>query len=258
MRLWVGLLVLALVGIAGYGAYLLAPRDSATKASVSDAVLRFRHEIRGGPRHGNRAESSAPPYGVYRYRTSGNELIEANVLTAGHAYGGISTITVTPINCGLNARWQVLVERWSEESVCFSADGSEITKVRDYHEFFEEQRLTSFKCQGTEVPSTPKLRPGMRWSTRCKARGAAATQAVHVTGLGWISVDGKQVEVVHLVANAVLTGNPEGNAHSESWIRRSDGLLVRRISKTTGHDSVENGDFNESYEMRLISTRPQR
>jgi hypothetical protein len=255
----IALLLVVLVALAAGVAYDLYPKDSATRSGVDQALVSFRREMKkaaGYPRHSGAA---IPPFGVYRYSTRGSEEIEGTAFSSGHRYGAVTAITLTPTPCGVRERWQPLVESWTEGELCLAPQTSRVAAVRNFHEFFGESKLAHYSCVGGSAPHSAELRPGMRWVTRCRSDTGTVVSDVRVVGLGKIKVAGKPIEAVHLHSSVALNGDPAGTDTQNSWLRRSDGLLLRRTESSKAHvDAAGGSEFDEHYEIGLISTRPQR
>lgn len=251
--------VVVLAVPVGFVLYQLIPKDSATKATVSQAVVKFRKEMKGAASYPKHPEAQIPPFGVYRYSTRGSEAIDSFAVTAGHNYNGISTVSLIPIPCGVRERWQPLVERWFEGRLCVKPKSTRVVAVRDFHQFFEQSKLVSYACTGDSSPYASKLRPGHGWQSKCRSAKGTVTSNVEVVGLEKVKVAGKPIEAVHLRASATMKGDPEGTDTQDSWIRRADGLLLRRVDSSKAHvDVAGGGTFTERYEINLISTKPQR
>lgn len=258
-HLWTIAAIAALAVAAAAVVWTFWPRDSVSKAAVSDAVVDFRQEMKRNRRFARRQTGPIPPFGVYRYRTRGRESIDTTALGTGHDYNGVSTVTLTPSRCGLIERWQVLVERWTEAELCLEPETSRVAEVTDFHEFFGQSRSTPFSCRGGVSPYTPDLRAGMSWRTACGSKDGSVTNEVEVVGMETVRVAGRKIPAVHVRSDSILEGDPDGAAKRESWLRRSDGLLLRRTASSDAHvDTAGGGQFRERYELELISTRPQR
>ena len=81
---------------------------------------------------------------------------------------------------------------------------------------------------------------------------------VEVVGVGKVKVAGKAIEAVHLHSSVALNGDPDGTDTQGSWLRSSDGLLLRRTESNKAHvDAAGGGEFGEHYEIELISTKPR-
>jgi hypothetical protein len=254
--------VLSIVVVAALGGtliYQLIPKDETKRATTAQAVERFREEMRRAAGHSKHSEAEIPPFGVYRYATDGSESIDTTAFSTAHNYDGVSTIALTPSRCGIRERWQPLVERWTEGNLCVGADSTHVVWVRDFHEFFGRSKEVSYDCTGGYAPYAGQLRPGDRWQTRCTSDQGTVVSRVEVVGLESVRVAGEPIEAVHLRARATLDGDPDGSDVRDSWIRRSDGLLLRRTDRSKAHvDVAGGGDFEERYELRLLGTEPQR
>ena len=131
--------------------------------------------------------------------------------------------------------------------------------MRNFHEFFGESKLVHYGCAGGSAPYSAKLRPEMRWVTRCRSNTGTALSDVRTVGLGKIRVADMPIEAVHLHSAVRLSGDPAGTDTQNSWLRRSDGLLLRRTERSRAHvDAGGGSEFNEHYEIALISPKPQR
>jgi hypothetical protein len=259
MRGWIALGIVVAVAAVAFVVYNLIPKDSVSKASVSDAVVKFRKDIKKAADYPKHPWAKLPPFGVYRYSSRGSEAIDSFALSTAHNYGGVSTVTLTPTRCGAMERWQPLVQRWSEGYLCVAPHSTQVVGVRDFHEFFEKSKKVSYACTGGSTPYASGLRPGMTWTTTCSADKGTVISHVEVVGFDRVTVAGRPVDAVHLRATATLKGDPDGTDVRDSWIRRSDGLLLRRIDHSKAHvDAGGGSQFSEDYELDLLSTAPQR
>ncbi len=85
------------------------------------------------------------------------------------------------------------------------------------------------------------------------------TSHVKVIGFDRVTVAGAPIDAVHLRAAATLKGDPDGTDTRDSWLRRSDGLLLRRVDHSKAHvDAGGGSQFSENYELNLLSPKPQR
>lgn len=256
---WTIAVIAAVAVIAAIAIWSAWPADSVSRATLSDAVVDFRRQLKRSANHAQRATGPVPTFGVYRYRTRGQESIDTAALGTGHNYAGTSTITLAPSRCGLTERWQVLVERWTEAQLCLSPETSRVTEVTEFHEFFGRSRSTRYACRGGTSPYAPGLRTGMRWNTTCRSDDGSIRNQVRVIGMETVGVAGREIPAVHVSSATVLEGDPDGTATRDSWLRRSDGLVLRRTASSTAHvETAGGGQFGERYELELISTQPQR
>jgi len=253
------LVVILVLSAAGMAYYLFYPKDSVRKSGINQALVGFQTEMKkaaGYPRH---VGAAIPPFGVYSYSTRGSEGIETETASTGHSYGSLTAIALTPTRCGVKERWQPLIESWTEGELCLAPKSSRVIAVRNFHEFFGESKLTSYRCLGGSAPYSAELRSGMHWVTNCKSDSGTVISQVDVVGVGKVKVRGRSIDAVHLHSSVKLSGDPDGADTQDSWLRRSDGLLLRRTESSNAHVSAGGGgEFSEHFEIALISTRPQR
>jgi hypothetical protein len=259
-RVLIGVLVLAVVAVAGGLAYLLL-RDTTTPVGVSDAVDRFRDD--GRDRSGSSvvaggAAAELPPPGVYVYATEGQDSID---LLGGstHTYPAETTLTITHTGCGIRQRWQPLEERWDEEEVCASDAGRERRKLDAHHEFFGIADDQAFRCEEGYLllPADPE--PGATWPTSCRSDDTVLTGTGEVIGLETREVGGVEVETVHVRVEEESTGANTGPSSDDYWLRAGDGLLIERVSTvaTRSDSAVGSAAYAERFTLRLTSLTPR-
>lgn len=252
-RRWRFALGSVLVLAAGVVAVLaLAPHDQTRKATVAEALERFR---RDGAATGRGADGPAP--GVYRYRTRGAEHVDAaGLLAATHDYDGVSTIVLTYGACGMRERWEVLAERWSATEYCPSADESGLRSITEFREFFGTAKEASYRCRGSVAAGRGI---GARFRHRCGGPDGSATSVSEVTAKADLMVDGKAIPAVRIDTRVALRGEIDGTTVRVDWRRRADGLLLRRVADTAARVSGAVGaDYSEHYAMHLLSPVPER
>jgi hypothetical protein len=201
-------------------------------------------------------EAVQPP-GVYTYATTGADRVKA-IVTGRHDYPPQTPITVIREGCGVTERWDPLPERWSESSFCLMGKRWRLSSIVDYHSFFGESLRQRYDCRGRFVPRPALIRAGFTWVDRCTGPGATATLRGEALGPRRLEVEGKPVETVLVRLRAELSGRVRGVNVSNSWLRRTDGLLVRRevTSDTDVDSSVGKVKGIERYSLRLRSLEP--
>jgi len=240
--------------VAG-GAYLFA-RDTATPASVDDAVFRFRAD--GSPDGTDSRPTNGPKPGVYRYSIRGAERIDA-LLDSRHDYDHPSTVTVSRDGCSLIERSDLLEERWTRWEFCLSPNRRRLRALTEFHQFFGVSVRERYRCSGASVPRAAALRPGFDWTDRCSGRDASVTLRGRVVGIEKLTVAGKRVDTVHLRFTARPRGRISGSRTVDSWLLRSNGLLARRSEKSDIRISglpTGSARSRERYTMRLRSLKP--
>jgi len=239
--------------IVGYVAWKNVPSDDTTRATVGEAVERFRQSGAAGEGPGGAA------LGVYTYRTRGAESADTGLLSATHDYDGTSTITIDRGPCGVLERWQVLAERWTEAEFCVPPRGSGLREISEFHEFFGRERKNGYRCRG-RAPSRGRLRtPGTRWVSICSSKSGVARSHSRVLGIEKLTVSGQRFDAVHTTSDVVLEGQVTGTTTREDWRRRLDGLLLRReVLTEASMEGTPDADYEEQYSILLLSAKPRR
>lgn len=244
--------VTALVAAAAVVVWRVVLRDTATPASIDDALARYRESAASG-------ETSVPP-GVYVYSTSGSESVSALGGTT-HAYPPRSTITVTASPCGMALRWDVLETRSSEWTICTDGEGGAVQRLDGWienHQFYGQDDSTTWRCEGSPwLVGSDAV--GATFPHTCDGGDTTQTGTVTVVGEEPVDVGGVPVETLRLRLEAEETGASRGPLVEERWVERETGLPVRLVYRIrTDNDSVI-GDvtFEERYELDLLSLEPQ-
>ncbi|HYG95960.1 MAG TPA: hypothetical protein VD741_02520, partial [Solirubrobacterales bacterium] len=202
---------------------------------------------------------SGPAPGVYRYATRGSESVATDFLSTTHSYDGVSTITVSAGGCGEVERWEVLEERWNEAESCPRSAAGERWTVTEFHEFFGIAQEDAYTCRGESMQRPPFAAPSARFTSRCTSADSSVLNTSRIRGIATVTVGGKKYEAVHTVSSSVVSGDTTGNATSEDWRRRSDGLLLRRSVSSNALTSAGGGArYSERYTIELIDPRPRR
>jgi hypothetical protein len=199
-----------------------------------------------------------PADGVYLYNTTGSE--EVDILGgAHHDYPAQTTITVQRAGCGLVTRWDAIRERWDERRSCLVDRRQDVREVIQYHEFFGTADERHFTCDPGSFDRPADETPGATWTVRCATDDTVATTTLTLVGVESVDVGGQSVEALHVRSVTSVDGATKGTQRFESWLLRTNGLLVRRVST---NDSISNSPFGkthyrEHYELRLTSLQPQ-
>lgn len=201
--------------------------------------------------------AGAQPAGVYRYATEGFERI-GGPLPGRLSYPATTTITVDSFGCTLSERWEARPERYAEWRYCITGETWRLRSVTDYHEFFGNAQRRAYRCSGRAVPRPARIPEGFRWTDRCRARRTTAVARGEVVGVERVRVGAERVTAVHLRVRTRLGGDVRGGYTMDSWLRRSDGLLVRRTFSSDSRVDAIIGSVpaHEEYELRLRSVTP--
>jgi hypothetical protein len=109
------------------------------------------------------------------------------------------------------------------------------------------------------VPRPARIEAGFEWTDRCRARRISAVARGEVLSIGPLVAAGRRVEAVHLRVRTAFSGRVTGAYVMDSWLRRSDGLLLRRTfeSETRVRSAVGTVPARERYSLRIRSLRPR-
>jgi hypothetical protein len=241
---------IAALALLTAGAWRLFLHDTATPASIEDALARYRAAAAG--------ETAIPP-GVYVYRTSGSESISALGGTT-HRYPARSTITVTEAPCGMTLRWDVLQNRSNTATICVTGKRAQrLESWTESHVFFGQHDETRWECRDSPwlVDSSAV---GGRMAHICDGGDATQVGTVDVVGEVPVRVGSIPVETIHLRLTAQEDGAARGPVAEERWVERETGLPVRITYRVRTSNDSPIGDvtFTERYDLHLISLDPRR
>jgi hypothetical protein len=81
-----------------------------------------------------------------------------------------------------------------------------------------------------------------------------------VVGFETVRVGGRAVRTVHVRARATLAGHSKGTAADDYWLRRSDRLPVRIVTRSDTATPSPIGDvrYTERATLALVSLEPRR
>ena len=229
-----------------------------TVSSALGIAIVFTLAACGGdePSPANQAPVQEP--GVYSYATAGSERI-GGPLPGRLRYGPASTVTVDLSGCDLTERWDALPERWAEWRYCITGDTWQLRSVTDHHEFFGQIEENSYRCSGRRVPRPAQIKEGFRWTDRCRAPKVSVVARSEVISIAPLTAAGAEVEAVRLRIRAAFSGRVTGAYVMDSWLRRTDGLLLRRTldSQTQVRSPVGTVPARERYSLKIRSLQPR-
>jgi hypothetical protein len=204
-----------------------------------------------------RTAATVQPAGTYEYATKGFERI-GGPLPGRLSYPPTTTITVDRFGCTLSELWEARPERYAEWRYCVTGETWRLRSVTDYHEFFGNAQRREYRCSGRAVPRPAQVEPGFTWTDRCRARRTTAVARGEVVGTERLRVDGESVGALHLRVRTRLGGDVRGRYSMDSWLRRGDGLLLRRTFTSDSRVEAIIGSVpaHEEYELGLRSLTP--
>jgi hypothetical protein len=201
--------------------------------------------------------------GVYRYRTTGGEQIDALGGTS-HEYPAETTITVVTEGCGVRLRWDALRERREEWSLCVTADGIELQPdAVQFHEFYGQGEAEQLTCDRPVllVPADGSPRDGVtldctlaedRWAPRWEVLERSTRQ-----------VDGEPMAVRH-VRMTIDDTDEYWEDQVADWYLAAEGasaglpVEVSVVKSSRSPSIVGPVDYEEQYGLELVSLEPLR
>jgi len=244
--------VTALVAVTAAVVWRTVLRDTATPASIDDALARYRATAAQG-------ETPIPP-GVYVYATTGSESISALGGTT-HEYPPSSTITVTQSSCGMTLRWDVLETRSTTWDICVGGDGGVLQQLDGWvekHVFFGQDDATEWMCTGMPWLLGSDAESATT-SPTCDGGDAKMTGVVRVIGEEVVDVGAVSVETIRIRLEGKEDGAARGPLVEERWLEAQTGLPVRITYEVRTENDSLIGDvvFEERYDLRLESLEPR-
>ena len=235
-----GLAAAAFVVIAIATGLLL--NDTTRPVSVEEIVRRFH----AGTVRPDELE------GVYVYRTSGRESIDA-LGGALHRYPGETTITVRKTSCGIELRWQPLEGRATTWTMCPTASGPELTVNAEEHTFFGSDDTTTYACKGSVIGTT-------RRSFTCTSDRGVEHGTIAPQGSTVVTVGRAGLPVLHATSVARVSGGDKGTETVEWWLDPHTGLPARIVltSATSRKVLLRPVHYREQARLELVSLVPRR
>jgi hypothetical protein len=200
-----------------------------------------------------------PQPGVYRYRTTGRESIDALGGTA-HDYPADTTITVTPAGCGVRLRWDALVERWDEWELCATPAGIELQRdARQYHQFYGQDDEEAIQCDRAVLVVPVDATPSPPVDQRCTLGGDAWLPVWQVLGRDRRTVGGATVDVTQ-VRRTVEDDDDYWEHNTMDLLLADDGLpvAVDVVTSSRSPSPVGGVVYEETYHLELVSLTPSR
>jgi hypothetical protein len=200
-----------------------------------------------------------PPDGVYAYRTTGYEEVEA-FGGARHDYPAETYMTVRRKGCGVVLRWQPLKERWDESDHCSQGPNITIDRFAMYHEFFRQGQEQPYTCDPGSHVYRAAQPAGATWKVRCASpKYGAIDMTTKVVGVETVQVGSESRRAVRMHYEATITGYSEGTQVQERWIDEATGLMLRITTQVavTTQTPLGRTPYRERYRIDLVSMQPR-
>jgi hypothetical protein len=197
--------------------------------------------------------------GVYRYRTTGGEQIDA-VGGTSHDYPAETTITVTARGCGVWLRWDALRERREEWGLCVTPAGIELRPDGvQFHEFFGQSEEEALVCDRAVVLLPAELPQPEPVPLECTLADDPWSPVWEILEADTRTVEGEDVTVRH--ARMTITDEDEfWERNTADWYLAPDGLPVEVVVAKSSRSPSAIGPvvYEEQYRLDLVTLEPLR
>jgi hypothetical protein len=260
--------VVVALGVVFFGLAVVVVRDvwltdSSEVVPIEEAVDRYRGETTESSElpteesTPHQPQVSLPEPGVYRYRTTGGESIDA-MGGVTREYPAETAITVTPRGCGVHLSWNPLEERRDEWELCTPGLAVELQpEGAQFHEFFGQAQLDEIRCDGVAAMTMIGSSAEPAATRTCTLADDPWTPVWEVIGRSTLQVDGRDVAVTH--ARMTVEDNDEYWEHTTAdWYLADSGLPVSVTVETSSRSPSIVGAvvYRETYELQLESVSP--
>lgn len=205
------------------------------------------------------AAPAMPPEGVYAYKTTGYEEVDA-FGGSRHDYPATTYMTIRKKGCGIVMRWQPLEERWDESDHCVQGSAITIDRFSMYHEFFQSGMEQPYPCVAGSHVYRAGQPPGASWKVRCTSpEFGDVDMTTSVVGTEPVDVGGTVVQAVRMHYEAKITGYSQGTQVQDRWIDPERGLMLRIVTQVDVNTKTPIGQtpYRERYRIDLLSLTPQ-
>jgi len=242
----------------------LWPHDTARPVDADEAVQRFRNSTTSAVVTAPDTTidepdvATVPRPGVYEYRTTGSEWVDALGGTT-HQYPPSTLLTVTADGGCVSVRWDLLVERREEWRLCATDEGIEVqSNGAAYHEFYGSGRFEATTCDRSVLVVPLDGEPRVGEQLTCILGDHGWDPRWDVLGMTELTVESTPITVTHV--RMTIANDDHYYEHTVvDWWLDEHGLPVRMTTtKESNSDSGVIGDvvYKETYQADLVSTTP--
>ncbi len=190
-----------------------------------------------------------PKPGVYPVALRGGEQLDL-ATGAERTYPDEGFVTVTPVECGVDIRTDMVVERWQSLEFCETENGIELGTERIFHSFFGLDDLAVRSCTASPVSVDAT-------SWRCESETSVAVRAVTTERVVRV-VAGEEREVIVFTTELVEGDHPDNVELIELWVDVATGMTVqeRRTYDFVLDTPLGDAGYTEEYEWWVTSLEP--
>lgn len=252
---------LVVAAVAVYVVFEVVYDDTTTPVDTREVVEAFRESFAEAGVD-DAAIAGLPDLGVYEYRTTGSQGVDALGGTT-QEYPPTTTITVRRAGCGVGVRWDGLVERYEDWELCDRDGALVVAGYTSFRRFFGRDDRRDFVCEEplVLVPADPVVGDG--WSGTCSEGTYDDRFDVRVSELGTVEVDGAAVAAVQVHVESTIDspdGDPRGETVTAMWLALDDWTILRWEETTASTSGSMVGDVNlgETFTLELLDPVPTR
>jgi len=250
-RLLVALFLVDLLVLAG-GLFLVGGRYWRGDVDLDEALARFRSA--GAAATTAPALPGLPAPGVYRYRTTGGELV--SLFDTRRDYSDITMRIVTRRGCGVREEQFFVTQHVEYYDRC----GDKLVAYGTDIAYWWTHGTQDFKCQGGsfDLRGAPP-RTTVEWD--CADQDTHAHQITTYVGDEPVPVEGTDLPARHTRWTTYFSGATVGAAVVDDWFDPGTGLLLREkraIALKVGSQFVGKLTYTDNSEYVLLSVTPDR
>lgn len=250
-----------ILAVGGYAAFRALTHESATPASVAQALARLRALPPAARTLPPALRGRAPQPGVYVYATTGSEVSHA-LGTRRHTYPPHTTMTVTstPAGC-LRIRWDVLATRDDALLTCPRPDGSwRLLDQSESHEFAGHLDRRTYECTPGSTYLPARLTAGATWTSSCAIAGTTTTDLGTVLGARTLTLEGRTTRTVQIRTATRVSGETAGAGTTFTWLLPETKLIAKRTlaNASATRTIIGSVPYEERATLALSSPRPRR
>lgn len=234
------------------GLFLVGGRYWRGDVDLQEALARFRA---AGPRATTAdALNGLPAPGVYRYRTTGGELI--SLFHTRRNYSPTTMRIVTRRGCGVREEQFFVTQHLEYYDRC----GPQLVTYGTDIAYWWTHGTQDFTCHGGSFDMAG-ARPGDRVEWDCADEDTKAHQITDYVGDETVEVEGVPLPARHTRWTTLFSGATVGGATVDDWFDPSTGTLLREkraIALRVGSGFVGRLSYTDVSEYVLLSVTPDR
>ena len=235
------------------GLFLVGGRYWRGDVDLQEAVARFR----AAGRRATTADAlnGVPAPGVYRYRTTGGELI--SLFHTRREYSPTTLRIVTRQGCGVREEQFFVTQHLEYYDRC----GPQLVRYGTDIAYWWTHGTQDFRCDPGGSFDMTQRRDGERVTWSCHDEDTRAEQLTERLGIEEVTVAGRPLQARHTRWTTTFSGATKGTAVVDDWFDPATGLVLREkreIGLRVGSPFVGAVGYTDSSDFTLLSLTPRR